>query len=71
MQRFSQRSERSEPHVGLINLEDLQWEDKPPEYLALKVRGLTFGRPRGWREIETLLLRVHTKLPGPREEAVI
>ena len=49
LQRFSPKSENSEPHIGLPGPGVLHWEDELPEHLALKVRGLIVGAPQDWR----------------------
>ena len=42
MQRFSPRSEGSEPHIGLHSPGVLHWKDEYPQYLALKASGAFF-----------------------------
>lgn len=52
-ERFSQRTMRSEPHIGVPRPGVLHQEDKPPEYLASKVSEVYFQdsqRARGNRE---------------------
>ena len=39
-QRPSHRSESAEPHVSLPSLGVQQWEEEPPENLALKACGV-------------------------------
>ena len=66
-QRFSPRSEELEPHIRHL-------EGKKKESHAFKASGFPFRRPRGWWEIETLLIKGTHKtsyILGPRAEAVI
>ena len=61
MQRFYQRSERSEPHVGLLGLGVLHWEDEPPEHSGLKASGASFQECQRDGGGEDFTLNGHTK----------
>ena len=61
MQRFSPRSEESEPHIRLPSLGALYQEDKPLEHLALRVSGAYFQEKQKAVGYRDSTLKDHTQ----------
>lgn len=60
MQRFSSRSEGSEPHIGFPILDILHWEDEPPKHLALNVsRAYSWDNQRAVSYIKSHMIWDH------------
>ena len=58
MQRFSQRSEGSEPHLGLPSQGVLRWEDEPQNFLETQRAG----------EYRDFTLKTHRISQGPGQK---
>ena len=70
LQRFSHRSESSEPHLRVPSLGVWKWEEEPPEHLALKASGA--WNSTGLGETNSTLGGTHkvSCTPGLREKGV-
>lgn len=74
MQRYSLRSKRFKPHIGLPSSEVLKWKDKLLECLILKKQqGLHLVKLEGYRKQTPLLKGVHkiSHAASPSRKAVI
>ena len=70
-QKFSNRSESSEPHGGLLSQGLWQWEEKTPENLSLKVSGVWLQELHRTGGNRNSTLGGHTQMllaPGPRDK---